>query len=540
MSLENHDPSISLDDQYNSLLDGRTLVSHRKAAEKRFENLSTDQWKYLRLRAKNDLFFLSYGVLGFKRLSVNLHGHLCSWLEHTRAAQFREELLPRGHFKSTIVTIADAIQIVLTDDLGDSIWPRNLGTNCRLAIIHETHATASGYLYAITGNFLTNPTLMGLFPECVPSPKKHRINKEQLELPRDESWAEPTIDTMGVGARGQGRHYNFLKLDDLIGDKARDSKTEMESAKTWFDNIQSFFSKFGDDKFDLIGTRWSFDDLYAHAHEVYGDQLKRYVRGVEELNPVTGKIEAIFPEEFTPSKLSILRKNTKIFSAQYANDPREGATSFDKGWKRYYQWLSGDKIAIFSGDSHTVVRRSELDIVFLVDPAVSGLFGLCVTGTDSKNRTFVLEAIKGIKRPPEFTEFIFALVQKWWPRTVAIEHELFSEVFSHWWQREMGFRGVRFNISPVTTKKRAKAERVMKLSNYFSAGMIYFHESQKELIEEFDNFGATSNYHILDSLAYGPEIWRAGSNKAIMDQNAAAAKSIMSGRDPETGYSLIL
>ncbi len=75
----------------------------------------------------------------------------------------------------------------------------------------------------------------------VPSPREQTINKWALELPRTRPHPEPTIDTMGVGAKSQGRHYNYIKLDDVYGDKARDS--EAESATTMDQRNPSFLRR---------------------------------------------------------------------------------------------------------------------------------------------------------------------------------------------------------------------------------------------------------------------------------------------------------
>lgn len=514
----------------DELLDEKNITKARNEADKQMSVLSTDEWKYLRRRAKHDLFFLSTGVLGYKKLSVNLHGNLSTWLQGTDNEQFREILLPRGHYKSTVITIADSVRIVLPDDGFDSPWPRNLGTNCRLAIGHEVAEEAGRFLGSITAHFLSNPILMGLFPECVPTPRKHRINSSQLELPRDEIWNEPTIDTFGVGARSQGRHYNFLKLDDLFGDKARDSAAERRATYDWFDNIQAFFSTFSKDHFDLVGTRWAFDDLYSHAEHLYGDALKKYVRGVEETNEA-GERVTIFPEEFPIEKLHILKKNPKIFSAQYANDPKEGATEFDQSWKRFYEWDGEHRVRVHG----TLVNvRDGTDNVILIDPAMTGKAGYVVTAMDDKERVFILKAKKHNWKPPELVNELFLDVMRWQPRLVVIEAVLFSELFQHWIIREQAARGIRFRIEPARTRQRSKESRVRGLSNYLSAGQIFFHASQADLLEEYDAFGATSDYHILDALAYGPEFWKKGG---YINRAGQIAQTMMEGRDLQTGYS---
>ena len=537
------------DTQWRSILDDENVKKARAAAENELTRFDDETIKFLRRRAKTDLYFLCTGILGYNKLSPNLHGHLCAWHERNKRSRFREILLPRGHYKSTIETLGDTIQIVLPDDIGDEPHPRNLGTDARVLICHETDGQASNFLFAITAHFLSNPLLMGLFPECIPQRSKHRINRHELELPRKSTWPEPTIDTMGVGGRSQGRHYNYMKFDDLIGDKARDSETLMEAAKQWFDNIQPFFSDFGIDHFDLIGTRWAMDDLYDHIHERYGDQLLKYIRGVEEIDK-EGNLVPIFPEGgFTSDALAILKQNPKVFNAQYANNPTAGATEFKKEWKRYYGWtVPNRQLTIRQAWSSGAVTTehinvSDLDICILYDPAMSGLAGIVVTGTDDKKRCFILESLKDSWRPPEACDLIFRLVAKWQPRLVAIEEVLFSGIYQNWFAAEMQLRNTYFNIMPVKPEKggmkMSKEMRVRGLTNYFSAGLIYFGLDQQNLVWEFDHFGATKNYHMLDSLAYGPDVWMPGMRKETFAKFKRAEELILKGRDDETGYSTI-
>ncbi len=520
-------------------VDSEALKESQKKAEKRVEGMSTEHWKMMRRRCKTDLFFLTYGVLGYTKLSENLHGHLCSWMMRNRSPRFRLLLLPRGHYKSTIWTIADSIRIILPDDEKDQPWPELLGTDCRLVIIHETIEQASKFLVPITAHITSNTLLMGLFPEIVPSPRHHRISKFELELPRTQKWPEPTIDTLGVGARGQGRHYNYIKGDDLIGDKARDSKTEMETAIEWVDNIQSFFSEFNRDKLDFTGTRWAVNDLYRHIIKQYDRAILKYIRPAIEYNSVSKKLEPIFPEAFSMEAFEILRRNKKIWNSQYANNPEDGDSKFDKAWKRHYEMHPTGKIIVFNGDERLVYSPFELDINILFDPSEGGKGAIVVTGCHHSGRTFILEAIKKEIKHPEWCNLLFTLVRKWKPRTVAIEKVLFSAIYSTWLKSEMRIRGVRFHITDVEPHGKEKKLRVQALTNYFQAGLIYYHKSQTDFEEEYDTFGNTEDYHILDALAYGPLIWRGTFDPKIMDSYQEVEKMMLSGMDPVTGYSSI-
>lgn len=528
---------------FNELVNQDSIDAARKRGEARLSRLSDEDLGTLRRQAKTDLFFLCRGVLGYEQLSPNLHGHLCRWLERTAWEQFRLLLMPRSHFKTTISTIGESIQLSLpSKDLEKLPYPANLGTDIRLLLAHESHAGAQRFLYEIMSHFTGNPLLMALFPECVPSPRVQRMNNYELELPRSGHWAEPTFDTIGQGGRGQGRHYNRIKLDDIFGDKMRDSKTERDSCIQWFDNIQSFLIWLSRDGIDLTGTRYSLDDVYAHAIATYGPKIIKYIRRIEEYNPKTKQVEPIFPEKFTPESLTILRKNPKVWAAQYVNDPHEGLAEFDQKWKRYFHFVGRDRVAAFFGTTTlpTTYHVRDLDRCILVDPSVTGTPGIVVTATDDRQRVFCLETIKRIMKPAEFVEELFKLVMKWNPRIVSIESVVFSAVYRPWVEREMRMRNIRFNIYDYKPPKhQLKNERVKGLGQYFSAGQILFHEGLTDLIWEYDNFGATQDYHILDALAQGPEVWRAGGQQKWMEKVHELEQEVMNDRDMMTGYSSI-
>lgn len=531
------------DSNFNELLDQNNIDLARAEGEKKFSHMTSEDYTALRRLAKTKLFFLCKGILGYNQLSETLHYEFCKWIEKTAWEQFREILMPRSHFKTTCGTIGDSIQTALpTCGIDNLPYPHDLGPEVRILLAHEGHTGAVRFLYEITQHFTANPVLMGLFPECIPSQRVQKMNNFELELPRKSHWAEPTFDTMGAGGRSQGRHYNKIKLDDIFGDKARDSKAERDSCIQWFNNIQSFLVWLSKDHIDLIGTRYSLDDVYAHAMATYGPRMIKYIRRIEEFNPKTKQLEPIFPEKFTTDSLAILRKDPKVWAAQYVNDPHEGLAEFDPKWKKFFHFIGRNKVAAYFTETKlpTTYEIRDLDRVILIDPSVSGAPGIVVTATDDRQRVFVLEAIKKSMRPNDFVETIFKLVLKWNPRCVSIEHVVFSAVYEPWFKREMMIRNVRFHIEPyIPPKGKIKFERVKGLGTYYAAGQILFHEGLVDLIWEYDNFGATDNYHLHDALAQGMVIWRKGNQTRWFENVHKLEEEIMNDRDVMTGYSSI-
>jgi len=528
---------MNLESGLEHIIDEDRVKASRAAGDKWAEGFTTEDYKAMRIRSKKDLYFLCKGVLGFRDLSVGLHRDMCRWHRRNRKARFKLELLPRSHFKSTIITIGGGIQVALPDDAGDEDWPECLGLNIRVMLGHDVKEQASHFLLQITDQYLGNPVLQALFPEAVPDVKRQRVNLNELELPRSQFWAEATYTAMGVGARSQGKHFNYFKLDDLIGEKDRDSKTEMKRSMQWFDNLQAFFVDFTRDKMDLVGTRYSFDDLYNHAMEQYGEQIIRYIRRAEEPDE-NNVLQPIFPERFTTESFEILKRNPVVWNSQYLNAPEESGEGFDEEWLQFYH-KEFEKIEFVQNGITHIRYLKDLDIVVLVDPAMSGKGAIVVTGMDALGNIFVLEAIKEnwrLDSTPQVIEKFFELNAKYSPRLFAIEDVLFSGLFKHWLDAEFRNRGVSFRVEPIKTKGRAKEARVFGLASYFSAGKMFFHLSQQNIITEFNQFPLTMDYHLLDSLAQGPEVWIQPFTQAEQDLLDQSQRKYLSYRDATTGY----
>ena len=553
------------DAAWKMLFDEDILTDKRRAAEEKWKDLSGEQIKGMRRRAKTDLMFLGGGVLEYDLLSVTLHGHYMRWLEEIRGERYRLSLLPRDHYKSTANTIIDSIQMALPNDAGVTDYPYSLGPNIKLLIAHEVRESASRFLYEITKAFLDKPLMLALFPEMIPSRRIQRMNKWELELPREVHHREPTFDTMGVGGAAQGRHYNWLKLDDLVGEDARDSETIMKRVLMWFDNINSLLTRLKIDGWDLIGTRWAPTDVYSHAVQMYGVIKDKSIlncydeRDIETMEDGQlavygrGAIEnglPIFPEEFSLEDLNRIRKNPYVWAAQYANNPREGdLTRLKPHWLKYYNIGSNDNLIIFEGEERGTrkVRTSELDRCIMIDPAVgesntADPWGIVVTGTDKDMNIYVLEAYRKNMLPPDGIDEMFRLYTKWNPRLISIESVAFSAMLKYWFDQTCQRLGVYPSIYDYKPgSKRSKVARIEALSNYGAAGQLYILEGMHQLRDEWEWFPLGADDHILDAMAQGPEIWSPGIGEraAHEDEVERAINSILDERSGLTGYSEI-
>lgn len=548
------------DQALNDLTSQESITAARREAETKYQDFTSDQIRYLRRRAKNDLYFLMTGLLEYDLMSERLHGHVAKWYQKTRDSRYRMTLLPRDHYKSTICTISDSIQMGLPniDDVVQS-HPHHLGPNVKILLSHEVREKAASFLFEITAAFTRKPAMLALFPECIPSRSLQRINKWELELPRDQHHKEATFSTIGAGGAAQGGHYHWLKLDDLVGEDARDSETVMGRVLTWFDNINSLLTRPKMDGWDLIGTRWAFNDVYSHAMERYhidvedsvlgcipDKEVEKYKDGILKVY-ARGMIEngnLIFPEENDWEYVNVLRKNPIVWAAQYANNPLESGLNEFQWPLKFYNIALRDpqKLVVFSGDTSFTRYFSDLDICIFVDPsmaerATSDHVGIVVTGVDHKGNIFLLETVKARINPARFMDELYRLNFKYRPRVVAIEEVVFSAIFRYWIEDRERLTGVHLPIrafKPGT--KRSKNARIRGLTHFFSAGQVYVQENMHDFRDEYEQFPMSKSEHLLDALAQGPEFWQRGNGYNDVRHNQKALEQMMSERDALTGY----
>ncbi len=544
---------------FGDLFDEASITVARRNAEHKARDWSSDDVAMLRRKCKNDLFFLARGPLEYTRLSPKFHGDLTGWMARTRNEQYKMTLLARGHYKSTLKTIAESIQMTLPNDVGILEHPFCLGTNATILISHEVRERAADFLFEIAAAFTRKPGMLALFPECIPNKNLQRINKWQLELPRTEHPKEATFNTIGAGGAAQGGHFNWLMLDDLIGEKARDSETIMRTNLNWFDNINSLLgaSDFEIDGWDLIGTRWAYNDTYSHAMERYGINLETSVLnciGPKEIEKFGGGLltvyargaiennQPVFGEQFTLAKLAVLRKNRLVWAAQYANNPSEsGLNEFP--WRlKFYNMDARENIVVFTGDGSFRRTKSELDICILTDPSMGETThadetGIMVVGVDHKFNIFILETIKKRLLPPAYVDELFRLHFKYNPRVITIEEVNFSAIYKYWIEEKSNNMGVHPPIRPYKPgNTRSKPARIRGLSHLFSAGQVYCHEQMHDFRDEYEQFPMGKSEHLLDALAQGPEFWRKGLSRAELDHQQDVVNELIDERSELTGY----
>ena len=424
----------------------RTGVQHAMS------RMTPDQVKEF---SHESLFFLSTMLLGYKDWDV-VHDDLERFL--MRPSARKAILLPRGHMKSTIVTVAYVVFRILRNP------------NIRVLVANQVWDMSRKFLREIKGQLEMSP-LRALYGEFV-SPK---WNEDEIVVrQRSKSLKEPTVLTTGSEAEITGGHFDLIVLDDLTGLQNSQTPEQREKTKRFRRSMFNLLEP-GSELIE-IGTRWHLDDTFSVVLSAEREFYDVMVRQVVE----NGKI--IFPKKFNlrfdPSRKSwayvespsmdyidYLKKSMPLseFNAQYMNNPIDSENAiFRASYFRYFD------------------RRPDgLYVSMKVDPAISqkqeaDYTAITVTGMDKNRDIYLLDYAQGHWSPSEIINQIFLKHGQWKPQDTGLESVGFQRTLKWALEEEMRRRGRHFGVTEVKTGTMvSKESRIKALEPYYREGKIY-------------------------------------------------------------------
>jgi hypothetical protein len=459
----------------------------------------------LRERGKRDLYFLAKGVLGFHKMVPHLHKPAADFMARPDLRR-RLGVLPRGFYKTSLWTMADSVRLLIND------------RNTAILIVNETQANARRFLRKIKSFFERNDVFRWLYPEVIPDfSTVKRWSADEMEIPRTEDWAEASIEVMGLGAK-TSRHYPRIKFDDLVSVEAAASQTLMDKAKDEIAYAEPLLRNPAEDYIDYIGTRWGNDDVINHIlEECLFEEPYFLKRAIEDGKP-------IFPEQYSMQRLKEIerRLGPYKFSTLYMNDPFDDALAdFKEPWLKWYEldeFASAQygEFIIRMDDNRRAIRRSELDVTMVVDPARSKLrtadrTGITVVGStqDGRNMRFLLEAWAKHARPAEVISKLIELYRVWRPRVVGFETVAFQFMLKDEFVKQRDKHRLEISVRELKTPSNIPKEaRIRGLEPDFCGSSFYVRKDQTDFLDEYRKFPTGRYKDLLDSLAYHKQLWR--------------------------------
>ena len=314
-----------------------------------------------RERCIRDLHYLSTEYLGIRVLDSNFNRECLEFLDLNRAAKRVLLMAPRHSYK-TLSTKARMIQEILRNP------------DVTIGYVHHTLDKAKQIVNEVAEFLTRNERIIELMQRKLNKRSKWQWDGEIL-IPGRESLGhmQPTIKAFSTGQDLTGQHFSLLIGDDLISKETMEEMGGVAGVDRWW--TSTAVPVIGSNgRALLVGTRWTYDDLYAEALEssIWHTMHRGILEDEEKRPDPLGKpIEMYMLEDpddhqsalmpLTMDHVIAFREEMKgDFNAQMLNLPEpEGGRA----------WLAGSH-------EHSVKLDTIQDwirqVVVLVDPAPKG------------------------------------------------------------------------------------------------------------------------------------------------------------------------
>lgn len=425
---------------------------------------------YVREHAKEQLYIFNRYVLKVeegKDTLAPIHKEICRFVEEDRMMK-KLLLIPRGHLKSTIVTIGYSTQQIIKNP------------NIRILLLNATWQLAVDFLTEIKRNLRQSEELLRLYGDITVDAVED--SQDRFTLKRtDMNIKGPTVWAAGIESNLTGSHPDLIIMDDVVSRDNTQTREQIDKVILRYKDALDLLEPKG--QLIVIGTRWTENDFYSWLLDKDNEVRKGFKYLVKKAyigDLKTGEgFQALWPQKFTQQEL-IDRQEAKgwyEFSAQYLNDPvpQEDA-DFKKVWFQYYNLED--------------YRYSTMNTVMAIDPAISekkyaDYTAIGVYSADQFQNFFVKDLRRGRWKVGIIIDEIFAMAELWHPKAIVLETVAYQKALAYVLQLEMMKRQRFLPIVEKQYHDRSKEERIRSLQPLYMNKKV-FHRKDISLNSYFE------------------------------------------------------
>ena len=481
-------------------------------------NLITIQQKLeeMRQKGKSDLFYLATRILGFDKMT-EWHRMLAEKFTGKRKKNIRLWLLPRGHFKTSLFTVAGSVFYLLNNPAE------------RILISSAVLANSKDMVSEIGDVFIRSELFRNLYSEWCPENQKMPDTvwtKAQIELPNRKDFAkmEKSVEAHGADTAVVSRHYTRLMFDDIVAPGNIETPELRKKTLNYFRACLSLKESV-DTPIDLVGTRWHDSDLYSELISNWDIEVVKI--------PAIIDSQPVFPELFSLEALEELKKNqgSYLYSALYMLDPvPEEMQTFKTSW-----WVHFDWVKEFDEQSgyQKMCREDDGEIIpighrfMCSDVAKSEGKGDYSTGmvitTDNENNWYILDMWRGQVLPMALADKLIDICYYWFPNVVGIETITYELMLKLYIEEKMRRERINFPVQAINQgNKLSKELKIKALQPMFESKCIYFprnHPLTPILKEELERFPSGKNDDLADTLQMFRELVFPSKNVRIKSKD---------------------
>ena len=342
------------------------------------------------------------------------------------------QLWPRGHGKTTGIILY-------------ILWLIGNYPNIHIQIVSKTASQAESICTALMTTIEHDSRYRELFGNLKPD-QPIKWTSQQFIIERTEISKNPTVKATGLMGPITGGRNDLIIDDDIIDEENVRTRLQLEKVSTWFNKVL-YPTLYPWGAIIVIGTRWSYADIYAELLEKWDNSV---LKAIQDDGTV------LWPEYWPISRLEERRNEigTIIFNCQYQNDPTGMEGSLLKA-----EWL------------HPYLKEPDPNLIKYagVDPALGegDLAAIATIAYDRKrNKTYLTDVWA---KKIDFPLFLRKLKQ-------LHETHHYSKIYmeSNAFQKVLTFVPEMHQGMPVsdTVTVRDKESRFIAMSSHFESKRI--------------------------------------------------------------------
>ena len=484
----------------------------------------------IRQRARTDLMFLMQDLLGYKDVNPDVHGPIIDKLQHFRGGtdalgpngqiQYRPHmdlwylegkrsrliLDPRGHLKTTIISISHDIQWIIN-------YP-----DVRILITTATGDLSEKVLRELKGHFQHNEKFRYYFPDFCPTAKRAGDfgNMESFTVPnRKRVLKEPTVSTSSIGKSVTGSHFEILDCCDMVDEINSQTPGGIRSVIDHFAHMDPLLERSKIPPHtgwvNMEGTRYDFGDLYGTIIDAQEQtpETEKWEISIRDAEVDATTETTLWPDRYPWRVLKAMeaRMGPQIYSAQMRNRPIPSSGGLATLEDLIGIWLSSSQVWQMIRDK-SLSLHCTVDLAAMDEKKAGGDFiVLTVAGFNREGKMIVVDIRRGHFTETEVIDQFYYLARLY-PDLLdfKIEKEAYWRTLAPFLKREQFKRGF---LPPIIDIKRdnhkSKQERIRGLQPWFKAKLIQFSADlpcRTDLFQEITRFPSQSVHDdILDTLA---------------------------------------